>query len=181
MKQRCLTAVLAVVCMVPAVPGAAIEATQEPISRANAVGTSPLGPLQFLVGSCWSARFPNGAEDTHCFSGVYDGHFIRDVHVVTGDKRPYGGETLYHWDAKAKVVRYTYWTSLGGVSIGTMTVEGNRLMFPETHESASGERVEYRNAWSWDGADKYVANTEKHTAAGWVPEFKLVYERRAKR
>jgi hypothetical protein len=129
------------------------------------------------VGSCWAGRHPNGATDTHCFSAVYKGQFIRDVHELTGGPRPYAGETLYHWDARDKVVRYTYWNSSGGVSTGTMHVEGDRLIFPESHESAGGRKVEYRNVWVRQGEDAYLATMDELTPQGWVERLRVVHTR----
>jgi hypothetical protein len=57
---------------------------------------TPLAPLAFLAGSCWTGEFAEGGSfDRHCFEGAYDGKFLRDVHVVTGKRGPYGGESLY--------------------------------------------------------------------------------------
>ena len=61
--------------------------------------TSPLAPLARLEGHCWQGEFAEGGSwDRHCFVWAYDGQFLRDTHVVTGKRGPYGGETLYRFD-----------------------------------------------------------------------------------
>ncbi len=137
-----------------------------------------LQPLAFLVGSCWSGTQPKGGIDTHCFSPVYGGHYIRDVHQVTGDAKPYAGETLYHWDAAQKQVRYTYYNSLGGISTGTMHVEEGRLVFPEVHESKDGRRIEMRNVWTQEGADTFVMKADQKAGDNWKELFRVVLKRR---
>jgi hypothetical protein len=146
--------------------------------RASAQSTpaAPLGALDFFVGSCWSGQGPKGDVDRHCFTRAY-GYFVRDVHEVTGAARPYGGETLYHWDAKAGVVRFTYWNTVGGVSTGTMTVKGRALVFPETYEGKDGRRIEMRNVWSPEGPDSYVATVMQKKDDTWVEVSRRVFKR----
>ena len=143
-----------------------------------ALAQPALQPLAFLVGSCWSGTQPQGSVDTHCFSPVYGGYFIRDVHEVTGAPKPYAGESLYHWDATQKQVRYTYYNSIGGVSVGTMQVEDGRLVFPESHESKDGKRIEMRNVWTQEGADTLVMKVDVKAGDRWKEQFRVVFKRR---
>ena len=144
----------------------------------QAVSASPLAPLDFFVGSCWSGQGPRGDVDRHCFTKAY-GHFVRDVHEVTGAAKSYGGETLYHWDSKAGVVRFTYWNTNGGVSTGTMTAQGEAMVFPETYEGKDGQRIELRSVWAPDGKDAYIATTEQKKADTWVEVSRRVFKRTA--
>ena len=46
-------------------------------------------PFEFLVGDCWVGAFPDGKQtDEHCFSWLYDGKALRDVHTVRAPNRP---------------------------------------------------------------------------------------------
>lgn len=92
-------------------------------------------------------------------ASVFDGQFVRDVHRVTGAAQPYAGETIDHWDPAAQRVRFTYYNSRGGVSTGTMTVDGDRLVFAEVHEGKGGTKTEMRSIWYPQG-DGYVARTK---------------------
>jgi hypothetical protein len=145
-------------------------------AQAAPVPPAPLAGLDFFVGSCWSGQGPKGDVDRHCFTRAY-GHFVRDVHEVTGAARPYGGETLYHWDARAGVVRFTYWNTLGGVSTGTMAVDGRNLVFPESYEGKDGGRIEMRSVWSPDGSDAYVATVTQKKGDTWVEVSRRVFKR----
>jgi hypothetical protein len=138
---------------------------------------SPLSALDFLVGSCWTGAGPRDV-DRHCFTKAY-GHFIRDVHEVTGAAKPYGGETLYHWDAKAGVVRFTYWNTVGGVSTGTMMVDNGALVFPESYEGKDGRPIELRSVWTRDGADAYVATVMQKKGDTWAEVSRRVFKRTA--
>ena len=140
-----------------------------------AATASPLSALDFLLGSCWTGAGPRDS-DRHCFTKAY-GHFVRDVHEVTGAAKPYGGETLYHWDAKAGVVRFTYWNTVGGVSTGTMSVEGNALVFPESYEGKDGRLIELRSVWTPDGADAYVATVMQKKGDTWAEVSRRVFKR----
>ena len=148
-------------------------------ASAGAQTPSAIGALDFLVGSCWSGQLPRGETDTHCFSRSLV-HFVRDVHEVSGSAKPYAGETLYHWDARDAVVRFTYWNSDGGVSTGTMRVQDGALTFPESYEGKDGRRIEMRSVWTRDGADGYVARTEIRKGDAWVEQFRVVFKRTSK-
>ena len=119
-----------------------------------------LQPLSFLIGHCWEGRFERSGEvDRHCFESVYGGQHVRDRHEVTGGKSVYRGETLYSWDGKAKVVTYTYWNSLGGVSRGTMRPGEGRLDFGnESYTGPDGRQLTISTHWRLeDGAYQAVS------------------------
>ena len=108
-----------------------------------------LAPFGFLMDACWSTTFPCTRDvDTHCFSSLFGGQHVRDVHVVRGPKGVYRGETIYSWDKAAKTVRYSYYNSFGDALHGTMRPRGADLMFGQ------GE-AEPSILWRRSGADGY--------------------------
>ena len=120
-----------------------------------------LQPLSFLAGACWRGTFPDGRRtDTHCFTPMLGGRFLRDRHVVGGAPQPYSGETLYRWDAAARQIRFDYYASDGSHSAGTAIPAENGLAFPETHRAADGTETAIRTSWTRDGADAYVVLSE---------------------
>ena len=152
-------------------------------ARAQAPTTSsPLAPLTFLAGHCWRGTFPDGKRaDEHCFEWFYDGRFLRDRHVVTGDAEEYGGETVYYWDAAARQVQYIYFTSKGGVSRGSVQPDADALRFPEErYTGPRGTTEVYRSTWraSGDGAYTVVAETLRDGA--WVEAWHMRMQRRAR-
>ena len=125
---------------------------------------SPYQPLAFLVGHCWKGTFPDGkATDEHCFSWIYGGKFVRDEHVVhRGDGHPDGlGESIY----------------ASGFSRGTVSGEGDALVFPPASYLEKGETQTYRSRWQPAGQDAYDVVTEFQVKDGWVPGFKLHMEK----
>ena len=120
-----------------------------------------LEPLAFLAGNCWEGRFAGtGQTDRHCFSAVFDGMHLRDVHEVTGDGQHYAGETVYSWDDAAQTIRFTYWNSLGGVSTGTAVGAGDALDFPaERYTGPDGEEIVIETTWRRSDDDAYEALT----------------------
>jgi len=122
-----------------------------------------LMPLAFLAGACWTGVFP-GSEtfDVHCYEPVYGGQYLRDVHAVPQGSEVYRGETLYHWDAAAGVITYRYYNSIGGVSDGTATPDGDRLVFPdETHRGQDGEERVFSTVIEIIGPDGYSVVTRE--------------------
>jgi hypothetical protein len=138
-----------------------------------------LEPLAFLAESCWAGTFPDGKSvDTHCFHWMYGGKFLRDVHVVRGDKPDYHGETVYWWDAREARPRYMYWNSEGGVSEGLVDVRATQLHFPEESvRTPDGKEQAYRSVWERKGADRYDAVTEFRKADGWQEAWRVSFKR----
>jgi hypothetical protein len=141
--------------------------------------TSPLAPLAFLAGHCWKGPFPDGKRhDEHCFEWFYDGQFLRDRHVVTGDDRGYAGETIYYWDASARQVQYIYFTATGGVSRGNMRPDDGVLRFPEERFVGAGGKEEvYRSTWLPGGADAYDTLVETLLDGKWVEAWRIRMQR----
>ncbi|WP_044561527.1 DUF1579 domain-containing protein [Azospirillum sp. B4] len=140
---------------------------------------SGLKPMAFLAGHCWTGAFPGSPRtDTHCFQWLYEGKALRDVHTVRSPGQPdYVGETTYFWDPAAKRVDYLYIENQGGVSRGTVTPDGDALVFPATQYVADGQTMTYRVRWTPVGADAYEAWSEAQTKDGWSTMFKLVLTR----
>jgi len=138
-----------------------------------------LKPMAFLAGHCWKGTFADGKQtDEHCFSWLYEGRALRDVHTVRTPGRPdYVGETTYYPDVTARNVAFLYIENLGGVSRGTMQPEGNALVFPPTQYVAEGESLTYRVRWTRVGDDAYEAWSEAQAKDGWATMFRMTLRR----
>lgn len=133
-------------------------------------------PLAFLVGHCWrGAATGSKVTDEHCFSWIYEGKFVRDVHVLTGaDGKVTGrGESIYMWDSAAQQLAYLYIESGGGFSHGTLSAEGTTLVFPPTHYVEDGKEQVYRSRWERAGNVAYNVVTEFQDKGAWVPGFSV--------
>ena len=137
---------------------------------------SPYQPLAFLIGHCWKGTFPGGTTtDEHCFSWIYGGKFVRDEHVVhSGNGKPDAfGESIYVWDAPSQQLQYLYIESAGGYSRGSVSADGEALVFPPTNYLENGEQQTYRARWQRSGSDAYDVVTEFQVKERWVPGFTL--------
>ena len=97
-----------------------------------------LAPLQPLVGKTWRAEMsPPGAAkpvvDVHRFELTLNGRAVRSVHSINDGE--YGGESLFVWDDEKKSIVYTYFTTAGFYTTGTMQPDGGAL---QTHEVVRG-------------------------------------------
>ena len=137
-----------------------------------------LQPLAFLAGSCWQGDLPGGqGTDTHCFTAMLGGHFLRDRHRVTPGG--YAGETLYRWDRAAQRIRFDYYSSLGMVMSGTASAEANGATFAPEAVGPDGRPMPMRARWRRDGADFYVVTTEIRQNGVWqsvpgTPRFRRI-------
>jgi hypothetical protein len=122
---------------------------------------------------------PDGKQtDEHCFTWVYDGKFLRDVHVVRGIGHPdHTGESIYLWNDVARQLEYLYIESDGGYSRGSVSSEGNALVFPPTSYVENGKTSAYRSRWVRTADNSYDVVTEFQNKDGWVPGFKFHMER----
>ena len=130
-----------------------------------------LQPLAFLAGSCWRTTMPgNGGTDTHCFTPMLGGHFLRDRHILSAVR--YSGETLYRWDSAARRIRFDYYSSEGMLMSGTASSSGQGLTFELSYVSAEGRPVAMRAAWTRDGPDAYIVTQEVGENGAWraVPD-----------
>jgi hypothetical protein len=141
------------------------------------VAAPNFAPLEFLVGSCWIATFPDGKQtDEHCFEWVFDKKFIRDKHVVRGGS-PYQGETVYGIDPNTKALSYWYWTSRGQVVIGLVEYHADSIVFPSRYQGANGE-VELKAVWTRVGTDGYRASTSQRAGSEWKTLFTMNFIKR---
>jgi hypothetical protein len=149
---------------------AAATLTAMPAPADTAV--TPYRPLEFLIGHCWKGTFADGQRtDQHCFSWIYGGKFVRDQHVVHrgGGKPDAFGESIYLWDASAQQLQYLYIESAGGYSRGTVSGDGDALVFPPTTYVEEGQSQTYRSRWHRAGQDAYDVVTEFQVKDRWVP------------
>ncbi|MDE0855666.1 MAG: hypothetical protein OSA97_14715 [Nevskia sp.] len=150
-----------------------------PLALADAA-PDPLQPLAFLAGHCWKGSFPGQAQtDEHCFEWLYDGHFLRDRHVVRGPGHPdYLGETTYYWDADARRIQYLYIESQGGTSKGGVEAAADGLSFPPARYVDNGREQVYRSRWQRSGDDAYEAVNEfRSKDGGWTQAWRVRMQR----
>ena len=146
-------------------------------SEAEAGRTTRLAPLQFLADHCWQGVFP-GSEtfDVHCFEQMFDGQYLRDVHAVPRGADLYRGETIYHWDPEAEIIRYHYFNSDGDVSTGTVVEDGDTLRFGDERVAMQdGSVMVLATTWQRQGETAYNAITTDITTGEAVEVFNMQF------
>ena len=158
-----------------------LESLRDSFPASPPAVTEPLAPLQFLVGHCWQAPIGGGGQlDRHCFEPVYGGKHLRDRHVVTNvaGEVTYEGETIYAFNGKAKRIEFTYFSSDGGVSYGSVSAkDGGKLLDfgDETFNGPDDKELKVATEWRRVGDDAYEAISK----GGFMPTGRRVtrYER----
>ena len=137
-----------------------------------------LQPLAFMVGSCWTASFPGArASDTHCYTAMLGGRYIRDVHVVQGGP-PYSGETIYRWDAQARRIRYDYYASDGGHSSGSAVATAAGVDFPDDqYVGPDGAAMTLRTVQTGDASGYTRVSSARQPDGSWRELFTLRFTR----
>jgi uncharacterized protein YndB with AHSA1/START domain len=162
----------------PAAAPAAPTAAAQPAPIA-VTGTAKLASLAFLSDACWRGTMADGkATDTHCFSWIMGGFYLRDRHIVRTPGRPdYMGETLYYYDHEHKQIAYIYYEDGGGFSRGVVQGEDKRLVFPDAEFVHGGGKQLYRSTWTRLTDDSYRAFSEFRKDGKWVQEMKMTLHR----
>jgi hypothetical protein len=139
----------------------------------------PLAPFDFLAGHCWRGEFQDSAAtDTHCYTWVYGGKHLRDVHVVSGDGPEYRGETIYSVDGASGDVIFRYWNSLGGVSDGRVEFEGDAILAPgEKYLGDDGQPREFRSSLRRLDETSYETQTEELVGNEWTDFSRVRFTR----
>lgn len=141
---------------------------------------SDFAPIQFVVGSCWSGAFADGATtDEHCFEWMYGNRFIRDRHAVRDKSGAivYQGETVYGWNPQTKRIEYRYWSAEGLMLDGWVEQRGDAILFPSSYPAADG-RHELRATWTRLGNDAYKAVNAEKSGNEWKEQFSVEYRKK---
>ena len=119
---------------------------------------SLLAPLLALAGHCFAGDVAKDASDLHCFTSVYDGAHVRDVHrVKSGGRVVYQGETLYSVEQGAVV--FTYLTSLGGIGRGMAILAPDAWRFTGTMRAGpSAPATPFTTVWRWQDPQRYAVS-----------------------
>jgi hypothetical protein len=148
------------------------------LSQSATAQDAPLAALAVLAGHCWKGEFAEGGSwDRHCFEWAQDGHFLRDTHVVTGRRGPYGGETLYRFDAIGKRIVFHYFDATGGYSEGEVQPSAGALQFPDERYEEGGRTRTLRTTWRFESSRQVIAVTDELQGDRWTEAWRIVYRR----
>jgi hypothetical protein len=124
---------------------AVAAALAAPVAQAAELDKN-LAPLAPFVGKTWRGELsPPGAAkpvvDVSRFELALGGRAVRSLHSINDGE--YGGETLFAWDGEKKAIVYTYFTTGGFYTTGTVepSAEKGVLQFHELVKgTATGPR-----------------------------------------
>lgn len=148
-------------------------------TAANAQDEEFPGPMEPLVGYCWTAEFPDSTLlNTHCYRLVNNGTAIEDRHVVSGGPNAFGGVTTYYFDRESRRIRYTYLASDGGSSHGSLVPEPDGFMVPDDrYVGSDGQVLLLRSTVTFSGTDAYRIRSDASDNSGSRPLFDLSFTR----
>lgn len=99
---------------------------------------------------------------------------------MVGGSAPYGGETVYYFDAPTQTVHYLYINVQGGNSRGTVADRDRSLVFPEESFNDGKQQQTFRSRWRRDGDDAYLVLTESKTPDVWKEAWRTRMQRQRK-
>ena len=138
-----------------------------------------LKPFASLLGKTWKADFKDSTPekpkmDIMSWERILNGKAVRVMHSINNGE--YGGETIITWDEPSKSVVYTYYTTAGYKTSGTMKQEDGKIVTHETVQGAAAGGVtevkavmEFLPDGSYHNKSTYLKNGE------WVPGHEFHY------
>ena len=97
-----------------------------------------LEPLRPFIGKTWKGPFRRSTpekplHDVAKWERALNGQAVRVLHSINDGN--YGGETIIMWNRKTERLEFTYFTTAGFFTQGTIQVEGNKMT---SHEIVTG-------------------------------------------
>jgi hypothetical protein len=137
-----------------------------------------LEPLRLLLDKTWKGEFKASTPDKPIidvarWERALNGQAVRVVHSINDGI--YGGEVIMVWDKDKQQVGYHYFTTAGFTSVGTVRVEGTKVI---THEviTGSAEGITEVRAVSEIHPDGTFTVKSEHLKDGkWVPGHEATY------
>jgi hypothetical protein len=135
-----------------------------------------LQPLAFLAGQCWRADSPGPRfVDEHCYSWVYGGAALRDIHTRILPSQPdYVGETIYYYNADSKKIEYLQFDSSGANGSGSVQAAPKGLVFAPAALRLPGKTITVRAKWTRADDQSYEMLSELKNGAKWVTQSQVV-------
>src|SRR5262245_49159627 len=93
-----------------------------------------LEPLRPFIGKTWKGHFKSSTPekpriDVAQWERALNGKAVRIRHSVNDGS--YGGESIVMWNRKTERIEFTYFTTAGFITQGTMRVEGQKAITRE--------------------------------------------------
>ena len=125
---------------------------------------------------CWRGSRPDGRSDVQCYGTQY-GRFVRGtIKFYQGDKLTGESDSVFSYDANARLIVYSQWVSNGGVGFGQATLENGEIVFQ--NRLPGGDEAPARSVWRKVDADSFrVARQRRADDGSWKDEQVVTYSR----
>jgi hypothetical protein len=131
-----------------------------------------------LLGKTWRGEFKNSTPekpmvDVARWERALNGQAIRIIHSI--NQGVYGGETIILWSPEKKSLVYTYFTTAGFQTTGTMTWTGSKYTSLEKVTGDAQGVTEVRASGELRPDGTLVTSSEYLKNGKWEPGHSVVY------
>jgi len=156
-------------CLFPfiaSIAGALLLVNSSPAAETSTLDEH-LEPLRPFLGKTWRGEFKDSKPDKPTidvarWERALNGKAVRVTHSVNDGA--YGGESIIHWDAEKKEVRYYYFTTAGFHTTGVMTFADGKLTAVEKVAGNENGITEVRSTYELR-ADGTMLNKSEYIKA----------------
>jgi len=152
--------------------------------EAAPAASSPLAPLESLVGGVWVAtvpmpkdQVPLQIETRYVWADNHQAIRFGSTFLRGGKRLPYT-DGFYAWNAEKRKIAIFYTDSGGGLVEGLITPEGEVLLNELVSTTADGGKLQIQARVTKDGPDAYTNAIFMQKDGGWAPFVTVRYERR---
>jgi hypothetical protein len=146
---------------------------------------SPFDPIAFLVGGVWRGELPPGPNDTPISIELraewlpnQQGIGFNGTYVGDKGRMPYTSGS-YFWNAAKQQLVFFYSDNEGGLTEGTVTLEGNALRHDFTITNVHGRIDKARAIITPLGHDAYTNEILLEKNGAWQKVVTVKYERKS--
>jgi hypothetical protein len=137
-----------------------------------------LEPLRPLLGKTWKGIFEGSKPDKPTvdvarWERALNGQAVRALHSI--NQGAYGGETLFVWNEKSKVVEYFYFTTAGYMTSGVLEVKNGKLQTREEIKGDAGGVTEVRGSSELLSGGKFHVKAEYLKSGHWTLGHEVTY------
>jgi len=173
----------AILSLVTLLPARATDPSPPPTAQAK---KSPFEPIAFLVGGVWRGELPPGPNDTPISIEMraewllnHQGIGFNSTYVGNDSRMPYASGS-YFWNAAKQRLVFFYSDNEGGLTEGTVTLEGNALWHDFTITNVRGKVDKARAIITALTPDAYSNEIMLEKNGAWQKVVTVRYERIAK-
>jgi hypothetical protein len=132
-----------------------------------------------LLGKTWKGTFKDSKPekptvDVVRWERVLNGQGVRVMHSI--NQGVYGGETMFIWDEKRKMVVYYYFTTEGYMTSGTIEAKDSKFVAHEEVLGEAGGISEVRSTSELQPDGRFHVKAEYFKNGQWSLGHEVTYE-----